>query len=52
MDTVRKEMNTVGSQFPEIGDRLWNEVAGEFGLKSTGDRLAGAAPRKVTVDRP
>jgi hypothetical protein len=40
MDGVRKEMNTVGSQFPEIGDRLWTEVAGDFGLGSE----ARAAP--------
>jgi len=53
MDGIRKEMNTVGSQFPEIGDRLWDEVAREFGLQDRGrDHAAGPAPRRVTVDRP
>lgn len=53
MDGIRKEMNTVGSQFPEIGERLWSEVAREFGLSYTGsDRLTDPAPRRVTVDRP
>jgi hypothetical protein len=53
LDGVRKEMNTVGSQFPEIGDRLWNQVSGEFGLRYPGDeRPAGPVPRRVIVDRP
>lgn len=53
MDGIRKEMNTVGSQFPEIGDRLWTQVAGEFGLGYRGEeRPTGPAPRRVTVDRP
>jgi hypothetical protein len=53
MDGIRKQMNTVGSQFPEIGDRLWAAVAIEFGLRSGGgDRPAGPAPRTVMVDRP
>ena len=52
MDGIRKEMNTVGSQFPEIGDRLWADVAREFGLQDPGRDHDGPAPRRVTVDRP
>ena len=53
MDGIRKEMNTVGSQFPEIGERMWTEVAAEFGLRYEGDDHApGPAPRRVTVDHP
>jgi hypothetical protein len=33
LDEVRKDMNTVGSQFPEIGERAWNQVAKGFGLE-------------------
>ena len=35
LDEVRRDMNTVGSQFPEIGDRAWSQVADEFGLPET-----------------
>jgi hypothetical protein len=33
LDQVRKEMNNVGSQSPEIGERTWNQVASSFGLE-------------------
>jgi hypothetical protein len=33
LDGVRKEMNHVGSQFPEIGERMWNQVARQFGIE-------------------
>jgi hypothetical protein len=33
IDGLRKEMNTVGSQFPEIGQDLWTKVAGSFGVR-------------------
>lgn len=32
LDGVRKEMNHVGSQFPEIGERIWGQVAPQFGI--------------------
>jgi hypothetical protein len=32
LDGLRKEMNQVGSQFPEIGEKTWNEVAQQFGV--------------------
>ena len=33
LDGVRKEMNHVGSQFPEIGEKTWQEVARKFGIQ-------------------
>jgi hypothetical protein len=33
LDQARKEMAQVGSQFPEIGERTWTEIAGAFGLQ-------------------
>lgn len=36
LDEVRKDMNTVGSQFPEIGEGVWTQVAREVGLHYPG----------------
>ncbi len=36
VDEVRADMNNVGSQSPEIGDKVWTQVAEEFGLTSSG----------------
>jgi hypothetical protein len=36
MDEVRSDMNNVGSQSPEIGDKMWKQVAEEFGLTQPG----------------
>ena len=36
LDEVRKDMNTVGSQFPEIGESMWSQVAEEVGLHYPG----------------
>ena len=36
LDEIRKEMNTVGSQFPEIGEHAWAEIAKEFDLPHPG----------------
>jgi hypothetical protein len=46
LDEIRKEMNTVGSQFPEIGERAWSQIAAEFGLPhaGAGPGEAAAAP--------
>ena len=44
LDEVRKEMNTVGSQFPEIGERAWSQIAKEFGLPH-----AGAGPGEAAA---
>lgn len=33
LDGVRQDMNNVGSQSPEIGERVWAQVAAEFGLE-------------------
>lgn len=38
LDEVRKEMNTVGSQFPEIGEETWNEIATSFGIHEPSSR--------------
>jgi hypothetical protein len=38
---VRKEMNQVGSQFPEIGQRVWAQTARQFGIEEP--------PAKVVV---
>jgi hypothetical protein len=43
LDSVRKEMNQVGSQFPEIGQKTWEQVAIKFGVEepppvSSGDQ--------------
>ncbi|HEX2025454.1 MAG TPA: SLATT domain-containing protein [Actinomycetota bacterium] len=32
MDSFRKEMNTVGSQFPQIGQRDWARIAAAFAI--------------------
>lgn len=32
LDALRKEMNTVSSQFPEIGESEWRRTAHEFGV--------------------
>ena len=42
-DEVRKDMNSVGSQFPEIGEHVWTQVALEFGLEQPG-RAASPTP--------
>lgn len=36
LDEVRQDMNNVGSQSPEIGERAWGQVAAEFGLQHPG----------------
>jgi hypothetical protein len=33
LDGLRKEMNHVGSQFPEIGEKTWHEIATRFGIQ-------------------
>lgn len=33
LDGVRKEMNNVGSQSPEIGEKTWAEVSASFGVR-------------------
>jgi hypothetical protein len=33
LDVIRKEMNNVGSQSPEIGERTWEEVSSSFGVR-------------------
>jgi hypothetical protein len=33
LDGLRKEMNHVGSQFPEIGEKTWHQVAARFGVQ-------------------
>jgi len=33
LTTIRKEMNQVGSQFPEIGQRTWKKIAKEYGVE-------------------
>lgn len=33
LDEVRKEMNQVGSQFPEIGQKTWARIAAQFGVE-------------------
>ena len=43
LDEIRKDMNTVGSQFPEIGERMWAQVVGDVGLDYPGVG-PGAAP--------
>jgi hypothetical protein len=43
LDEIRKEMNTVGSQFPEIGERAWAQVTAEVGLPYPGVGPGGAA---------
>ncbi len=43
LDEIRKDMNTVGSQFPEIGERMWAQVAEDVGLDYPGVG-PGAAP--------
>jgi hypothetical protein len=36
LNEVRQDMNNVGSQSPEIGERVWGQVAAEFGLQHPG----------------
>lgn len=43
LDEVRQDMNNVGSQSPEIGDRVWAQVAAEFGLQHPGGEPGGMA---------
>jgi hypothetical protein len=43
LDEIRKDMNTVGSQFPEIGEGVWTQVATEVGLHYPGTGPAAAA---------
>ena len=52
LDEIRKDMNTVGSQFPEIGESVWTQVAKEVGLHypgtgptATGEPTHGYAPK-------
>ena len=33
LDGLRKEMNTVGSQFPELSPAIWSEVCRRFGIQ-------------------
>jgi hypothetical protein len=33
VDAIRKEMNTVGSQFPELSPAVWSEVCRRFGIQ-------------------
>ena len=33
LDQIRKEMNSVGSQSPEIGEETWSQVSASFGLR-------------------
>jgi hypothetical protein len=51
VDEVRRDMNTVGSQFPEIGEHVWTQVAIEFGLaEHSGTTSPSADPgRSATV---
>jgi hypothetical protein len=37
LDALRKELNTVGSQFPEIGERDWLRAATEFEVREPPD---------------
>jgi hypothetical protein len=37
LDALRKELNTVGSQFPEIGERYWLRAATEFEVREPPD---------------
>lgn len=39
LDLVKKEMNSAGSQFPEIGERIWRAVTADVGVP---DRAIGA----------
>jgi hypothetical protein len=55
LDEVRKDMNNVGSQSPEIGERAWTQVAAEFGLLEPGMRAASPTAdmgRSATPHRP
>lgn len=33
LDQIRKEMNSVGSQSPEIGEETWGQVSASFGVR-------------------
>lgn len=51
LDGLRKEMNHVGSQFPEIGEKTWHEVAKKFGIEEPPRRAKrdSAAPPEPVV---
>jgi hypothetical protein len=51
LDGIRKEMNHVGSQFPEIGEKTWNRVASRFGIQAPPEpaRTGTSAPAEVSV---
>jgi hypothetical protein len=44
LDDIRREMNTVSSQFPQIGERDWHRAAKEFGI--------GEPPRRPRKPEP
>jgi hypothetical protein len=33
LDDIRREMNTVSSTFPQIGEPDWRRAAAQFGIK-------------------
>jgi hypothetical protein len=51
LDGVRKEINHVGSQFPEIGEKTWNRVAARFGIQAPPEPSGPVAsvPAEVSV---
>lgn len=51
LDGVRKEMNQVGSQFPEIGQKMWEKVAVKFGVEEPPQVCSGdhGGPEKPLV---
>jgi hypothetical protein len=51
LDGVRKEMNHVGSQFPEIGQQEWDKTARKFGIKEP-PRRSKPDPKQETVTLP
>ena len=45
-------MNQVGSQFPEIGEKTWHEVASRFGIHEPPRRAKPTAPAQPEVVVP
>lgn len=52
LDGMRKDMNQVGSQFPEIGEKTWHEVSSRFGIHEPPRRAEPTAPAQSEVVVP
>ena len=56
LDDLRRDLNQVGAQFPQIGDKEWERTARRFGIteppRGGGSRVEGKTGRHRSASRP